>query len=140
MNKIYKDRGHSLAEYADIVFVECPKCQSCAKILIEDINQKYPIWSSRKLVCTNCCHQEFTPANQHTYRSGFDMFFKYPLWFKTSCSKGLFWALNAKHLQAIEDYITSDIRKRIPNKNESLVSRLPKWIKEKKIRRLSKNA
>jgi len=45
-----------------------------------------------------------------------------------------FWAFNEKHLDYLEDYVSSDLRERIPNRNSSIPSRIPKWVKNAKNR------
>ena len=44
------------------------------------------------------------------------------------------WAWNLDHLDFLEGYVGSSLRERIPNRNRSMASRLPKWMKEAKNR------
>ena len=44
------------------------------------------------------------------------------------------WAWNLEHLEFLENYVGSGLRERIPNRNGSMASRLPKWMKEAKNR------
>lgn len=46
----------------------------------------------------------------------------------------ILWAYNREHLEFLEAYIGADLRQREPNRNASLASRLPKWIKNAKNR------
>jgi hypothetical protein len=44
------------------------------------------------------------------------------------------WAYNAEHLDFLEEYVRASIREREPNRNASLASRLPAWLKSAKNR------
>ncbi|WP_336212225.1 hypothetical protein [Nonomuraea sp. LPB2021202275-12-8] len=46
----------------------------------------------------------------------------------------MLWAYNAEHLDFLERYVRAFIREREPNRNGSLASRLPAWLKDAKNR------
>ncbi len=66
--------------------------------------------------------------------NGLDIFFGLPLWLQMPFRQELFWAFNAQHLRFIKEYVASELRYRQPNRNTSLASTLPGWIKERKNR------
>jgi hypothetical protein len=45
------------------------------------------------------------------------------------------WAVNVDHLAFLENYVVAKLRERVPNQNGSVVSRLPKWLKEARHRK-----
>ena len=53
---------------------------------------------------------------------------------RASVRGNLFWAWNAAHLAFLRDYVGATLREREPNRNGSLASRLPAWIKAAKNR------
>ncbi len=53
---------------------------------------------------------------------------------KTDFRGNTLWAWNLEHLDFLEDYIGCSLRERIPNRNGSMASRLPQWMKEAKNR------
>ncbi|MFI6507876.1 hypothetical protein ACIBCT_09745 [Streptosporangium sp. NPDC050855] len=48
----------------------------------------------------------------------------------------MLWAYDAEHLDFLERYVRAFIREREPNRNGSLASRLPAWLKDAKNRDL----
>ncbi|WP_049558181.1 hypothetical protein [Nonomuraea sp. SBT364] len=46
----------------------------------------------------------------------------------------MLWAYDAEHLDFLERYVRASIREREPNRNGSLASRLPAWLKYAKSR------
>src|SRR5690606_16997538 len=67
-----------------------------------------------------------------------DPFFHHPLWYSVHCLQGSIWAYNLEHLQVIENFIAATNRRRngLPYKNNSIASRLPKWMSAAKNRAL----
>jgi hypothetical protein len=59
---------------------------------------------------------------------GLDPVFGLPLWLRTECRGHLLWAYNARHLAFLERWIGATLRRREPNRNGSLASRLPGWM------------
>jgi hypothetical protein len=58
-----------------------------------------------------------------------DDYFGLPLWLQTRCCGHVLWANNEGHLLFLERYVGAKLRERVPNRNGSLPSRLPTWIK-----------
>lgn len=65
--------------------------------------------------------------------SPFDPFFALPLWLQIAVGKDILWCYNQEHLIYIKHYVACVLRP--PSySNNSLISRLPKFIKSKKNR------
>jgi hypothetical protein len=63
-----------------------------------------------------------------------DPYLRLPLWLRTEIRGHVLWAYNRKHLEFLQQYIQADLRQRVPNRNASLASRLPVWMKSAKLR------
>lgn len=124
----FNDKGESVYDFlfkSDGVLIECPYCMRCAKgVKILDVNYGY------KLICSHC---GILP-NSTIGSWGSGTFMGLNLWLRTNCCGNLLWAYNKEHLEFLDNYIASSLRERIPNKNQSLASRLPEWIKSRKNR------
>ncbi|HJU69010.1 MAG TPA: hypothetical protein VJ650_12300 [Gemmatimonadaceae bacterium] len=90
-----------------VLAVRCPGCRT--------VNQRPANWSRDSQVPT-------------------DGYFGLPLWLQTECCGHVLWALNEGHLLFLERYIGAQLRERAPNRNGSLASRLPTWMKDAKHR------
>jgi hypothetical protein len=156
MKKIHEkffDKSEQIYDFVEEFLVECPKCKSFAKVLLQDTNliSDYPLFSPRKLTCLSCGltkiwkgkgmigvqmspHKRQIPQRFLVIGGNFDWYFQEPLWLQTECCGETLWAYNEKHLEFIENYVAAKLRARIPNQNRSLASRLPKWIKSAKNR------
>ena len=124
----FNDTGKSVYDFlfkSDFVLVECPYCLKYAKgIKIMGTNYEY------KLICKLCGMLK----NPTMGSWGNGTFMGLNLWLRTNCCGHVLWAYNKDHLDFLDSYITSSLRERIPNKNQSLASRLPEWIKNRKNR------
>jgi hypothetical protein len=123
----FKDSGESVYDFLfkSDVLVECPHCLKCAKgIKIQDANYEY------SLICKNCGILTIPKSSSWSNST----FMGLNLWLRTSCCGNVLWGYNKDHLDFLDDYINSSLRERIPNKNQSLASRLPEWIKTAKNR------
>jgi hypothetical protein len=58
-----------------------------------------------------------------------DPYFRLPLWLRSNIKGEDVWAYNRDHLTFLEMYVRAAIRRRTPNRNASLASRLPRWMK-----------
>lgn len=58
-----------------------------------------------------------------------DLYFGLPLWLQTPVRGETLWAYNDRHLGFLRDYVGASLRERIPNRNRTMASRLPQWIK-----------
>ncbi|MBB3724707.1 hypothetical protein [Nonomuraea dietziae] len=56
------------------------------------------------------------------------------LWLQVPCKGRVLWACDAEHLDFLERYVRASVRERVPNRNASLASRLPAWVKSAKNR------
>ncbi|ERJ60665.1 hypothetical protein [Sphingobacterium paucimobilis] len=65
-----------------------------------------------------------------------DPFFGFALWYCIEANEGTLWAYNLEHLSVIEAYVTDSLRERNgePYQNNSIASRLPKWVSAAKNR------
>jgi hypothetical protein len=64
-----------------------------------------------------------------------DPSFGLPLRLQCPCAGHTIWALNPAHAHFLRDFVTAGLRTRMPNRNRTLVSRLPAWIKAGKNRK-----
>jgi hypothetical protein len=68
------------------------------------------------------------------HNSARDWYFHLPLWLQTPCCGHILWARNRAQLAFLEGYVAAKLREDVPNINQSLVSRLPRWLKSAKNR------
>jgi hypothetical protein len=123
------DRYIRLYQYEDEILVECPNCDRCARAL-------KPQWDASKrqyAIRMSCLHC----SRQHTFvMTSWDYWNSLPLWLKTTCCGEVLWALNSRHLIALEDYVAAGLRemKLGFNTNRHMYKSLPKWISSRKNR------
>lgn len=140
------------SDFSSEVAIVCPKCAGKALIkgpgLYNDdvetltysvcihcgYNQKYQD-KKADFIRTNSNNKVFGHKVQ-LLGGDVDPFFHQPLWYRTPCLEGCIWAYNLEHLELIETFIASTNRSRngLPNKNNSIASRLPKWMSAAKNR------
>ena len=135
-----KEPRAPLAAFLDEVLVACPRCAGPAVSKRLDPAARDTL-APRRLVCRRCGHlrESRAPAVAGLARVGHDDYFRLPLWLATPCAGELLWALNARHLAALEAYALAALRERRRDpehgwSNQSVASRLPKWIKAAKNR------
>jgi|SRR5690554_363187 len=140
------------SDFSDEVAIICPKCSGKALVIGPGLYQENE-GTLTSCVCTKCGFNEkyqdrkadVVCKNSGGNTSGFKMkllggevdpFFHYQLWYKADCLEGTIWAYNLAHLEVIENFIGSTDRSRhgLPNKNNSIASRLPKWMSAAKSR------
>ena len=67
-----------------------------------------------------------------------DPYFGYALWLSTPASPGVLWAYNVKHLDYLEAFIAANLRERtrdrIGDYRQTLIEKLPAWVKSAKHR------
>lgn len=137
--------GTRIDEFYDELLVVCPKCNSLAKVLIDEVEfAKLPqrkmdkfrnkFFAPRRLVCLKCLHRDFWNGNQINVGSNVDWYFRLPLWLEISCCGEILWAYNFKHLELLEKYVGAKLRERTKKGRSSFLSKLPKWIKSAKNR------
>lgn len=123
----FRDSGETVYDFlfSHTVLVECPKCSACA--FVTKSSEAYPYF---RAICKKC---GLLPSSSIlSWGSGY--FFGYQLWLRVNCCGHELWAYNKQHLDFLEGYISSALRERIPNINQSIASRLPSWIKSSKNR------
>ena len=123
----------------DEILVVCPRCLSCARITPTRGGKTSYLdcFHPRRFVCEECSLVKEWDGNG----LGFDWhadpmrdsYFKLPLSLQTNCRGHVLWAYNERHLLLIEQYIQAKLResKYVPKRgwhNQSLFSRLPKWM------------
>jgi len=140
------------SDFSNEVAIVCPKCKGKALVKgpglytdhVETLtycvclhcgyNQKYPD-KKADFVRTNSNGKVF---EHRVYLLGGDVdpFFHHPLWYRASCLEDYLWAYNLPHLELIENFIATKNRSRngLPHKNNSIASRLPKWMSAAKNR------
>ena len=133
----FSDNGELIYEFGDEFLVVCPKCKLSAKVMPPETNSEklnIKLFAPRRVVCLNCAFTNSWSGKTVSIGGKFDWYFNLPLWLEISCCSETLWAYNYKHLEFIENYVAAKLRERTPNKNKSLASRLPTWIKSAKNR------
>lgn len=137
----------------ELVLVRCPGCGGPAQVVpvpgAERREREWPPWCrSRRLVCRGCGHARDRDGGPYKYPtfsgrdvtgSATDPYFRLPLLLQVRTRHGWLWALNREHLDLIADYVRTGLRERNDRpwpwtKNRTVISRLPRWIKEAKNR------
>jgi|26BtaG_2_1085354.scaffolds.fasta_scaffold00028_40 hypothetical protein len=114
--KRFSDKGELARDFSDYRIIKCPKC-----------SKPVDFWEL-KVSCIHCgYHKEFKKAEDGFKLASISV--KLEDYLKISCCGEMLWALNLEHLDFLEKYVEADLRVRIPNKNKSVASRLPPWIK-----------
>lgn len=121
----------------DEILVVCPRCQSCARITPTTNANTFCLFQPRRLVCQDCGLVKDWNGNSLEFcwcaDPMCDSYFKLPLWLQISCRHHVLWAYNERHLLLLEKYIQAKIRQSKRDAhygwhNQSLFSRLPKWM------------
>src|SRR6516165_6489878 len=119
-----------VAQLADEILLECPNCGTCVTAL--DRGQNLKDRKTRLLMtCLHCAKvQEFVLGT-------WDFWNALPLWLRTRCCGEVLWALNARHLFALQEYVAAGLRenKLEYSTNRHMYMSLPRWMTSKKNRR-----
>jgi len=119
VDKRFIDNGETKYDFLNEILVVCPECQKCA-------HGFFNLGQPAKIVCRHCGFiREYS-----SYSYGKDSFCGTDLWLITNCCSEKLWAYNQEHLEFIERYVGATLRAQIPNINQSLANRLPKWMKK----------
>ncbi|WP_431471606.1 hypothetical protein I5168_09490 [Nonlabens sp. SCSIO 43208] len=122
MNKRFNDNGKLLTEFGKFRTIECPNC-------------KKPIdYIPPRIVCIHCGFNKELKNQTMLYQSFPISSIELKDYLQASCCKNVLWAQNLNHLKFLEDYVRAELRERKPNINRSVISQLPKWIKDAKNR------
>jgi|SRR5579871_3942317 hypothetical protein len=90
-----------LWNFQDEILVECPACGECARAT----EPAYDRSSTKYRMHISCLHC----ASQRDLDIGY-RYDDVPLWLKTPCCGNLLWALNARHLTALEAFVGAGLR------------------------------
>jgi hypothetical protein len=83
--------------------------------------------------CGAVCSTKF-PGGSMTLGDFVDPYFGLPLWLRADVQGRTLWAYNREHLSFLDAYVRAGVRQRAPNRNASLASRLPRWLKASGVR------
>ncbi|UKP01300.1 hypothetical protein [Nostoc sp. UHCC 0870] len=134
-----EEKSITIYDMMDEILVVCPGCQSCARITPTKNANTFCLsyFQPQRLVCQDCG----LVKDWNGKGLGFnwyadpmcDSYFRLPLWLQISCRHHVLWAYNERHLLLLEKYIQAKLRqsKRVAPygwHNQSLFSRLPKWM------------
>ena len=131
-----------LDQFSHTMEVECPNCRGHARVQRLQTQPR-----SARFACVNCGkNQKWEGLSGVVQQSGPDLmakqavylgkpvdaYFQYPLWLVFEFRGNTFFAYNREHLLFLKNYISDSLRKRSPDEhgwsNQSLQSRLPKWM------------
>ncbi len=130
----FHDADQTIYSFGDDFLVRCPQCYHRARVLPLPGNG-LDLFAPRRVVCTRCGYtKDWHEQTLYISESAFDWYFRLPLWLQTRCCGQTLWAYNGEHLDFLGQYVQADLRERLPNKNSSLASRLPAWMKDAKHR------
>jgi hypothetical protein len=154
MTTRFQDDGRTLWSFTDDILVTCPMCGACAHVLPKD-RRDMRFSSPRRVSCLSCGYardglypgkpKKELPKWRRWWRdtrpewpygalrvpptAGRDMYTGLPLYLQTSCAGHTFWALNARHLTWIADFLSADLREDAsPVRRKTAVSVLPQWL------------
>lgn len=130
----FRDRGETVYDFRDEFLVVCPRCSSCAYVVpLPNAEQLVP--AVAKLVCPACGLNNTHPVQASAiHNTAHDWYFHLPLWLQTPCCGQILWARNRAQLDFLEGYVGAQLREEMPRINQSLASRLPRWLKSAKNR------
>lgn len=137
----FVDSGETVYAFLNETLVVCPGCSGCALSQQVAPTHSPGLFSSRRLTCLHCGRTQDW-AERHITRGWHrarDDYFDLPLWLQTPCCGEILWAYNERHLTFLESFVSSGLRQRKRHletgwSNQSLASRLPRWIKSAKNR------
>lgn len=127
MNKRARDPGLTLWTMRTSIWVHCPRCDGPASSSPHDDEQRF------RLVCRRCAHVSDLPIKGTVLRIGdeTDGRFGLPLYLATTVRGHRLWVYNVAHLDALSEWLGADLRERPasgPNRNSTMMSRLPGWM------------
>jgi hypothetical protein len=121
MNR-FRDNGESLYAFFDHHIIACPSCGKPVDLV------------SSRIACWQCGYvKEFSTHGTSRFRV-LATNLRLENYLAISCCGHTLWAVNLEHLDFLEAYVGAALRERMPNKNKSIASRLPEWMKDYKNR------
>ena len=111
------------------------RCAYCGRWLEKRIAGPRHTFLTR-LTCSGCgCKMDEKIVWRATvHRTPHDPYFGLPLWFVGTVKGQVVWAYNREHLAFLLALVGANLRQREPNRNSSMISRLPSWLLAKKNR------
>lgn len=129
MGARFRDSGETIYRFGAEFLVRCPRCQRRASV-IPLPGYEATLFAPRRVVCSQCGYTKDWYGKTVCVGGSLDWYFRLPLWLQTSCCGQILWAYSRDHLDFLETYVQADLRERTPNRNSSVASRLPAWIKD----------
>ena len=125
----------TIGPFGDRVRGRCTGCTSWVDVSKESMAAASSSGSKKEHVvvyCQQCKTKNLIRVKWRGLRLGlpFDPYFGLPVALQTSCCGETLWAYNEAHLSFLESFVAADLRQRDGHLNQSLVSRLPKWMKK----------
>jgi hypothetical protein len=120
-----------LKDFTRVIYVICPACHKQAVVEAPPIASRLA-----RLTCPYCGLSKEKQATPYSLGRAADPFFDLPLWLTARSRNNQLWAYNDEHLQFLRDHVEAQLRERngLAMRNQSLGSRLPKWMLTKKNR------
>lgn len=137
----FEDQGKVLGDFRGAtVLVVCPQCGKCAQAAPYQRTEGVRASSANtKMTCLHCGfakqdrrHISFT-LNPSPQNLPHDPLLQPTLWLQIPCGNHVLWAYNRAHLEYLELHVQATLRQRthLPQwQNNSLMSRLPRWMTE----------
>ena len=130
--------GLDLMVYKAFVNLYCPVCAHQIRYEQGNLKEKP---KNVNVKCDECDSQFQIQPKTEKYLNSYpkeeglihDPVFGCPYYFQTDFRGKLFWARNREHLLEMENYVSSDLRTRLPYRMQ-MVEKLPTFIKEAKNR------
>lgn len=127
-----------LDDFADEVFVACGQCGRRGVVRLHVLDETRSAGPFRanlegRFSCVHCGRSERKSAFVRSIHGPADSVFGYPVWLSTPCCGHTLWAYNARHLDALEAFVSAKLRERRPDadsgwRNKAWVSRIPRWL------------
>src|SRR5450755_83024 len=148
MMPTFIDTGQILEDFAERMYVCCPKCRQPACVMRIPVDEEqirsggfwrfYHTFSPRKFSCLHCGSTRIWQEKMQRRSGPYDWYFRLPLWLQTPCCGEILWAFNDEHVQFLEHYVPAKQRIKFHEegwvRNRTLASRLPTWMKRAKNR------
>lgn len=133
-------QSYQLSLYDFIKFDILVACPSCAQKAIVKVGQG-DLQEDVKVVCTACgYHKKHSDSSKkpqsYTLGAAIDPFFKLPVWLQIGFEENTLWAYNHEHLNVLMAHVSAKLRERNiqETSNQSIGSRLPRWMTSQKNR------
>lgn len=125
-------------------------CPNCSQKAVVKVGEEPHIGAEAKVVCPACGYHKHHAqlkdstsvgksvkvSSSYTLGAALDPYFKLPLWLQTHFEGHILWAYNTGHLELLKEHVGAKLRERNShdNSNQSIGSRLPRWMTSQKNR------